>query len=403
MAGSKTKHNRGSILALPEMAHIREALMLGAEAAVQGGQKWDPFRPIRETPMSVIFDRHNPNGFEDGKLNPNLPAVWFNRYGIRIGDMARSNPTIGGHALRETVSIPNSLSALKIADEILEGAEPWSDWKQYSRLIDMETPKVNVPITKYTDTVGGAVGAQKGIEIYSEGGGTPPAIGGKVETVELDTSGTNNSYRGTIAVNRNDVKDNNFLSVEQSLKNAGNEFYFMVGEKIIRDLVDPIVTAGGANTADKADLDLAIPIQAEFEALINVIRGIFPGTQRNRADTMFINPTDAMESVRNAGTNGEWPFLSRFIVGPTDNTDVVNNSGLAAALGLRNVWETPQIEVGKVLITKRDIAQVVGLREDLTIENFDLSVGGIYESDLLIRFDPEPAHSDVGAFVITAF
>ncbi len=396
---SKQKHNRQSIIALPEMAHIREALMLGAEVAQQHGKPFDPFRPIRETPLSVIFDRHNPNGFEDGRINPNLSAVWYSKYGIRIGDMATTNPYIGGVQLRETVSVPNTLSALKIADEILEGAEPWSDWKQYFRLIDMDTPKVNVPITKYTDTVGGQPGAQKGIEIYSEAGGSPPSIGGKVTTVELDTSGTNNSYRGTLSVNRNDVKDNNFLAVEQSLKNAGNEFYFMVGEKTIRTLV----ADSDVPTATKVSLALGTPVQAEFEALINVIRGIFPGTQRNRADTMFINPTDAMEAVRNAGTNGEWPFLSRFILGPTDNTDVVNNSGLAAALGLRNVWETPQIEAGKVLIVKRDIAQVVGLREDLTIENFDLSVGGLYESDLLIRFHVKPAHADVGAYIITAF
>lgn len=399
MAGSKPKHNRSSILALPEMAHIREALVLGAEAAQRAGKPFDIFRPIRETPMSVMFDKSNPNGFEDGKLNPNLSQVWLSKYGIRIGDAAQTNPRIGGKDLRETVSVPNTLSALKIADEILEGAEPWSDWKQYFRMIDMEAPKVNVPITKYTDTVGGAVGDQKGIEIYAEAGGMPPSIGGKVETVELDTSGTNNSYRGTLSVNRNDVKDNNFLSVEQSLKNAGNEFYYMVGEKLIRNLVND----ASVPTDTKANLDLATPVQSEFEALINVIRGIFPGTQRNRADTMFIHPTDAMEAVRNAGTNGEWPFLSRFIVGPTDNTDVVNNSGLAAALGLRNVWETPQIEQGNVLIVKRDIAQVVGLREDLTIENFDLSVGGLYESDLLIRFDVKGAHSDVGAYKITAF
>ncbi len=399
MAGSKPKHNRSSILALPEMAHIREALMLGAEASQANGRGFDIFKPIRETPLGVFFDRHSANGFEDGKLNPNLDKVWFSQYGIRIGDMATTNPTIGGQALRETVSIPNTLSALKIADEILEGAEPWSDWKQYFRLIDMDTPKVNVPITKYTDTVGGSVDDQKGIEIYKEAGGTPPAIGGKVTTVELDTSGTNNSYRGTLSVNRNDVKDNNFLAVEQSLKNAGNEFYYMVGEKLIRTLL----ADSNVPTDTKANLAISTPIQAEFEALINVIRGIFPGTQRNRADTMFIHPTDAMESVRNAGTNGEWPFLSRFIVGPTDNTDVINNSGLAAALGLRNVWETPQIEQGKVLIVKRDIAQVVGLREDLTIENFDLSVGGLYESDLLIRFHAKPAHADVGAFIINTF
>jgi len=396
---SKPKHNRQSILMLPEMAHIKEALTYGAEAQMANGRGFDIFKPIRETPFSVFFDRHSQNGFEDGKLNPNLPAIWHSEYGIRIGDMASTNRQVGGRTLQETVSVPNSLSALKIADTILEGAEPYSDWKQYFRLIDMDAPKVNVPITKYTDTVGGAVGAQKGIEIYKEAGGTPPAIGGKVETVELDCSGTNNSYRGTLAVNRNDVKDNNFLSVEQSLKNAGNEFYYMIGEKSIRTLVGAV----GVPTDTKANLALTTPVQAEFEALINVVRGIFPGTQRNRADTMFINPTDAMTAVRNAGTNGEWPFLSRFIVGPTDNTDVINNSGLAAALGLRNVWETPQIAQGSVLIVKRDIAQVVGLREDLTIENFDLSVGGLYESDLLVRFDVQPAHQDVGAYVISAF
>ena len=114
----------------------------------------------------------------------------------------------------------------------------------------METPKVNVPLTKYTDVVGGAVGDQKGLDIYAEAGGVPPPIGGKVTTVELDTSGTNNSFRGTIAVNRNDVKDNNFLSVEQSLKNAGNEFYFMIGKKII----DVLLASGNVQNDTKTAL-----------------------------------------------------------------------------------------------------------------------------------------------------
>ena len=118
---------------------------------------------------------------------------------------------------------------------------------------------------------------------------------------------------------------------------------------------------------------------------------------------MFIHPLDAALAVKSAGTNGDYPFISRFLLGPTDATDVVNNSGLAMALGLRNVWETPQITQGSVLITKRDINQVVGLREDLTIETFDLSVGGLYESDLVMRYDKKAAHNDVGSFLITAF
>ena len=399
MASAKPKHNRQTILALKEMAHVQEALLAGAEAAQAQGKPFDIFRPIRETPLSVFFDKTHPNGFEEGVLNPNLPTIWKHRYGIRIGDEARGNMRIGGKELKETVSVPNTLSALKIADEILEGAEPWSDWKQYSRLIDMEAPKVNVPLTKYTDTVGGSPTDQKGLDIYKEAGGTPPPIGGKVTTVELDTSGTNNSFRGTIAVNRNDVKDNNFLSVEQSLKNAGNEFYFMVGKKIL----DVMVNSTAVPTETKANLANTTPVQEELEALVEVIRSRFPGTQRNRADTMFMNPADAALTVKTASTGGFYPFFNRFELGPTDDTDVINNSGLAQSLGLRAVWETPQIDAGTVLITKRDIAEVVGLREDLTIENFDLSVGGIYESDLVIRIDVQEAHSDVGAFLITDY
>jgi len=398
MVASRPKHNRQSILQLKEMAHVQEALVASAEAQQRAGLPFDIFRPIRETPLSVFFDRTHPNGFEEGRLNPNLPTIWKHRYGIRIGDEARGNMRIAGKELRETVSVPNSLSALKIADEILEGAEPWSDWKQYSRLIDMESPKVNVPITKYTDTVGGSPGAQKGLAIYKEAGGIPPAIGGKIETVELDTSGTNNSFRGTISVNRNDVKDNNFLSVEQSLKNAGNEFYFMIGKEII----DTLVTTTTVNFETKRNLANSTPTQEELEALVEVIRSRFPGTLRNRADTMFINPSDAALTVKTASTGGFYPFFNRFELGPTDDTDVINNSGLAQSLGLRAVWETPQIAAGTVMITKRDIALVTGLREDLTIENFDLSVGGLYQSDLVVRIDIKQAHPE-GAFKITNY
>jgi hypothetical protein len=398
MAIQKPKHNRSSILALKEMAHVQEALVANAEAQQRLGKPFDLFRPIRETPLSVFFDKSE-GAFEEGRLNPHLPTIWKHRYGIRIGDEARGNMRIGGKDLKETVSVPNSLSALKIADEILEGAEPWSDWKQYSRLIDMESPKVNVPLTKYTDTVGGNPSDQKGLDIYKEAGGTPPPIGGKVTTVELDTSGTNNSFRGTIAVNRNDVKDNNFLAVEQSLKNAGNEFYFMVGKKVIDVFVDSTVVP----TATKAALANTLPVQEELEALVEVIRSRFPGTQRNRADTMFMHPSDAAKTVKTASTGGFYPFFNRFELGPTDDTDVINNSGLAQSLGLRNVWETPQLDAGTVIITKRDIAGVVGLREDLTIENFDLQPGGLYESDLVIRIDVQEAHSDVGAFKITSY
>jgi len=375
---------------LEELSHVREALEVNADLRSQNGEAFDIWRPIRETPLSVFFDKAE-HSFENMKMNPNLPKIWHSRYGVRIGNMRKDN-------LQETVNVPNSLSVLKIADEIIEGAEPWSDWKQYSRLIQMDTPKVNVPRTKYTDTVGGS--STDSIAIFKEGGsGKAPSIGGKVEPIELDCSGTNNSYRGTIQVERNDVKDNNFLAVEQPLKNAGNMLYYLIG----KDIIDTLIADTTTNTDTRANLDLATSVHSEFEALSNVIRSKFPGSQRNRADTMFINPADAYQAVATStGASGSYPFLSRFILGPTDQTDVVNNSGLAASLGLKNVWETPQISAGTVVVTKRDVAQVVGLREDLTLENFDLTTGGLYETDLVVRYDKKEAHED-GAYKITSF
>jgi hypothetical protein len=392
MAKTGEKVNRQLLLQSSEFTGIREALNEAAEGYQSQGKTWNFWKPIRETPLKVFFDK-SPNSMNEMKMNPNLPRIWHEMYGVRIGDFASR----GGHSIRETVSVPNTLSILKIADEIIEGAEPYSDWKQYSRLIEMDAPKVNVPKTRYTNQVGG--GSADLIDIFKEAGGKPPVIGGKVEPVELDCSNTNNSFRGTIRVERNDVKDNNFLAVETPLKNAGNLFYYLAGKRII----DTLNTDTGTNTATRASLDLTTTIHSELEALVNVIRNQFRGTQRNTADTMFIHPADAYQTVvTSSGASGAWPFLDKRILRDDNDSDVVNNSGLASALGLKNVWETPQQTSGTVTITKRDVAQVVGLREDLTIENYDMTVGGLYDSDLVMRFDVKEADEN-GAYKITSF
>jgi hypothetical protein len=392
MAKSGETISRNSLLESNDFTGIREALNDAAEGYQTQGKSWNFWKPIRETPLAVFFDK-SAGSMEDMRMNPNLPRIWHEHFGVSIGDYASK----GGHAIRETVSVPNTLSILKIADEIIEGAEPYSDWKQYSRLIQMDAPKVNVPKTRYTNQVGG--GSTDTINIFKESGGKPPQIGGKMETIELDTSNTTNSFRGTIRVERNDVKDNNFLAVEQPLKNAGNLFYYLAGKRLIDQMVADTTT----NTDTKADLDFATPIQSEFEAMANVIRSKFRGSQRNSADTMFIHPADAYQTIATStGASGSYLFLDKRILRDDNNSDVVNNSGLAAALGLKNVFETPQIAEGTVMITKRDVAQVVGLREDLTIENYDMTVGGIYDSDLVMRFDVKEADEN-GAYKITSF
>lgn len=383
------KMNRSSLIYSDEYFGIKEALQRRYEAVASYDPQADFWTPIRETPLSVFFDKSE-HSLEEGRMNPNLAEIWKNFYGVRIGDYSQG--------IRETTNIPNDLTNLKISDIIIEGAEPYSDWKLYGRTIDMDAPRVNVPRTRYTFNVGGQ--ATDSIEIFAEGGtGAPPPLGGRMETVALDCSSTNNSYRGSIQIHRNQIKDNNFLAVEQAYKNAGNTIYFLAGKRVIDNLIAGTTT----NTADRDALDLATPDQQYLEALIRVIRAEFKGTQRNTADTMFINPSDASEVIRLAHADGgPWPFLDKRILRDDNDSDVVNNSGMAAALGLRNVWETPQITAGTVMITKRDVANVVGIREDLTIENLDQQIGGLFNSELVIRFDVQFADEN-GAFRITNF
>lgn len=391
MADPEKKMSRSSLIYSEEFSGIKESLSEWFTTSRQLGHDVDFFQPIRETPLSVFYDKSK-HALRDDKINPFLADIWKMKYGLRMGEYSKTP------GIKETTQIPNNLTNLKISDIVIEGAEPYSDWKLYGRTIDMDAPRVNVPRTRYTFDVGGEDADT--IQIFAEGGtGNPSPLGGRMETVELDTSGTNNSYRGSIEVHRNDVKDNNFLAVEQAYKNAGNNLYFLVGKDIINNLIVGTVN----NTDTKANLDLAAPDHSELEALVRVIREEFKGNQRNTADTMFMHPGDASDTIRRAHADGgPWPFLDKRILRDDNDSDVVNDSGLASALGLRNVWETPQIPRGTVMITKRDVANVVGIREDLTIENLDQQPGGKFNSELVIRYDKKFADEN-GAFKITAF
>ncbi len=150
-----------------------------------------------------------------------------------------------------------------------------------------------------------------------------------------------------------------------------------------------------------------LSILHEHSALIgNANRVIFPKKFILKAIDLLLHTSNARETwntiAKSTGASGSYLFLDKRILRGDNDSDVVNNSGLAAALGLKNVFETPQIAAGTVMITKRDVAQVVGLREDLTIENYDMTVGGLYDSDLVIRFDVQEGDEN-GAYKITSF
>jgi len=371
--------SRKKVFASPEFAEMKESLLHVAEKS----QVWNPMAPIRGMPFEAFFKYKQEKSLQEGVINPDLPRLFHEEFGVRIGEYAQ------GYS--EAVAIPANLVQLKIADMVLEGAEPYSQWKEYIRIVDMPTPKFNVPVDKYTDWVG-----SENFELYRAGAGGPIDMGGHSRAVELDTEDDNGYYRAKIGVRRNDIRDNKFLAVEQNLKNSGAAWYFALGKKIIE-----FYLLQTTNTATKVSLQLASPAHVELESIMNVIRNQFPGSQRNRADSMFMAPKDAFTTVATQSSGGFYPFLDNRLLAPNDE-DVVNNSGLAKAFGLKRVFETPQLASGKVLIVKRDIAAVFGLFQDLEIEDFDMDVAGLTESALSMRLDIKPAHSE-GQFIITDF
>lgn len=374
--------SRSSIFKSEEFGALRENLIHANEAR---GGNWNPLKPIRAVPFQAFFSKEK-GSFKETKVNKDLPRIFKEEFGIRMGEYAQ------GSGYSEAVSIPASLVALKIADMVVEGAEPYSQWKEYIRVVDMPTPLFNVPIDKYTDWVG-----SDDFDIFRATDGGPIDMGGETRTVALNTEDNNGYFRAKVGIRRNDIRDNKFLAVEQNLKNAGAAWYFALGKKIIDFYI-----ANSTNTATRDALDLAVPIHSELEALVNVIRNQFPGQQLNRADTAFFHPADAFQTVvKSTGASGIYPFLDNRMLAPNDE-DVINNSGMAKALGLKRAFETPQSTEDTVVIVKRDIAAILGLHQDLEIENFDMTVSGLTESALSMRLDIQQAHPE-GLFTITAY
>lgn len=375
--------SRASIFKSEDFAQMRENLVHVNE---QRGGDWNPTLPIRNMPFEAFFDKTKKDSFKETIINPNLPEIMKNEFGVRVGDYAK------GSGYSEAVSIPKTLVALKIADMVVEGAEPYSQWKEYVRVVDMPTPTFNVPIDKYTDWVG-----HDDFDIFKATEGGPVDMGGQITAVALNTEDNNGYYRAKVGIRRNDIRDNKFLAVEQNLKNAGAAWYYGLGKKILDFYI-----ANASNTDTRADLDLAIDIHSELEALVNVVRNKFPGELLNRADTAFFHPADAYQTVvKTTGASGIYPFLDNRMLAPNDE-DVINNSGMAKALGLKRAFETPQSTEDTVIILKRDIAAILGLHQDLEIENFDMTVSGLTESALSMRFDLQQAHPE-GLYTITSY
>ena len=78
--------SRSKIFKSEDFAALRENLLLANE--MRGGE-WNPMLPIRATPLQAMFAYKQKDGFRETILNPDLPRIWHEEFGVHIGDYSK--------------------------------------------------------------------------------------------------------------------------------------------------------------------------------------------------------------------------------------------------------------------------------------------------------------------------
>lgn len=284
--------------------------------------------------------------------------------------------------IKETLSISSGLAQVKVADIVLEGAEPFGFWKQVWRVEQMDTPKLSIPKSSSSDLIPYLADLK-----YTDGTGKK-IEGGSIGSIDFDCADDKGYYAVAAQVKRNWLRDNNFRALEVHLRQLGEAWYYRIGEYLFQRQAALITTY----TDTKANLDGAS--NTNLEAIINVLESKIPG-QRYTADTVIMNPTDAYSTkVQQWGTAGPIPLLSSQYFDRQGTN--VSSIGLANLLGVNNVWVTPWATAGTILAFSKDKNFIVGLRQDLEFEDWNDTLKGLVGSATSMRFDQQLGYEAAG-------
>ncbi len=289
--------------------------------------------------------------------------------------------------IRETLSITTALAQLKVADLVIEGAEPYGFWKSVWRVEQMDQPKLNIPLSSSADLFGNLE------DIKGTDQSLPKVEGGKVTSLAFDTSGDAGYYRLAAQVKRNWLRDNNFRAIELHLKQVGEAWYYNVGKYLWNQ-------HSTAQTTTGTKASLYGSSATRLQALINVIESQIPNS-RFTPDSMIIHPTDAYNTkVEQWGTGGPIPLISSLYF----DKDHANGTepGFAQLLNINAVWRTPWASQGTVLVYQKDKNFIIGLRQDLEFEDFGDTLMGLQGAVTSMRFDKQMAFVNSG-YKVTSY
>lgn len=270
--------------------------------------------------------------------------------------------------IKETVLVSSSLIQQKVVDDVLAGSEVMADWRSMAKVIDMDVSKIEIPIRDRTDFA------------FKTGGQSAPArvMGGQIPSAELDASGETGMYRGSIDIPKHWIRDSNFNAIQETLTTCGEAVAVTVEKAIIDALI-----SNASQTATKAAADGTNSVF--MEAMINTVDNLIP-TNKFIADTAVFHPADfAAAREEAAAAIGGFAWLSNTYTEQIGNISKLFFNGIRGPVNLI-VADADAATENTVMIYNKAKFLALGIRQDLTIEDFDDVRMGIEGAALTMQF-----------------
>jgi hypothetical protein len=255
--------------------------------------------------------------------------------------------------MKETVSVAAGLIQQKVLADVLHGAEHNKAWKDWCRVVQMDDPKDSIPTITEDDfiIVEGAQGAKARY------------TGGKFGSVALDCSEDRGLHKVVLGVKKTWISDQKWNSIQEATTVCGGAMYKHVASDLATKL------AAAALGTETFDTDL---YKTGVKGISTVRKAGF------NPDAMLTNPDQ--EAIFMA--------MDKFI-----DITMLGKVGLLAEQGvIGNFYGTIPVYSTAVcganpIVYNRSKGVVIGLRQDLALEDYDDPIAGLEGAVLSMRFD----------------
>jgi len=249
-------------------------------------------------------------------------------------------------------------------DTVIRGADFVELWNKVSKVVEMPSSKWDCPVIAYTDfkDYKGKTGSH-GIR----------ESGGFFSAVPLDCSNQKGLHRVKVAMNKTWIRDNNWSAIEEAFEAAGQTMYDEILGSIITELLTDVATGFTDTVANWG--------ASHYKSLVKGLSLV--AGKHMYPNIVLIHPDELYDlMILDYFVHANYSALAaKQAINPV--------SGLAGYLFPNStpIYFTPKCTAASMIIADAKRASVLGVRQDLTIENFDDVLKGEEGAVLTMQYD----------------